>query len=82
MDGARGLVGLCIAPCCHHRCTWEAYVGKDELMELGLTQREIELAFWMAGECSCPQLSCLAPLLLRCTCYPDSHVVYVVVVDL
>ena len=48
--GEQQLAGLCIAPCCHHRCTWEAYVGKDELMELGLSQREIELAFWMAGE--------------------------------
>jgi Methyltransferase TRM13 len=47
--GGEGFEGLCIAPCCHHRCTWEAYVGKDELMQLGLSQREIELAFWMAG---------------------------------
>lgn len=52
--GARQLAGLCIAPCCHHRCTWQAYVGKDVLMELGLSQREIELAFWMAGERSFP----------------------------
>jgi tRNA:m4X modification enzyme len=55
--GAKGLGGLCIAPCCHHKCTWEAYVGKDELMELGLSQREIELAFWMAGMCLLPVLS-------------------------
>jgi tRNA:m4X modification enzyme len=44
-----GLAGLCIAPCCHHRCTWKAYIGKEALLKLGLTRREIELMFWMSS---------------------------------
>lgn len=41
------LKGFCIAPCCHQRCQWDEYVGKDELLRLGLHQREVELMFWM-----------------------------------
>lgn len=43
------LKGFCLAPCCHQRCQWDEYVGQDELMKLGLRQREVELMFWMGS---------------------------------
>ena len=43
------LKGFCLAPCCHQRCQWDEYVGKEELVRLGLCQREIELMFWMGS---------------------------------
>jgi tRNA:m4X modification enzyme len=29
--------GILIALCCHHRCDWSSYVGKDFLLKRGLT---------------------------------------------
>jgi tRNA:m4X modification enzyme len=29
--------GILIALCCHHRCDWSSYVGKDFLLKCGLT---------------------------------------------
>ena len=46
---APALAGLCIAPCCHHACSWQAYVGKDVIRELGFSAREFEMLSWMAG---------------------------------
>jgi hypothetical protein len=51
-QGSRGcLEGVCIATCCHHRCTWQAYVGKYTMRQLGFDQREFEMLSWMAGAC-------------------------------
>eukprot|EP00892_Ulva_mutabilis_P007843 jgi/Ulvmu1/5430/UM022_0225.1 len=47
------LKGFCLAPCCHQRCQWDEYVGKDELIKLGLCQREVELLFWMGRWAFC-----------------------------
>jgi tRNA:m4X modification enzyme len=51
------LKGICIATCCHHRCTWEDYVGKTFFKEkLGGSAVEFEvlrlLSSWalMGGE--------------------------------
>lgn len=41
--------GLAIAPCCHHRCGWRAYVGKPLFRRLGFSPQEFELISWMTG---------------------------------
>ena len=46
--------GVCLATCCHFRCTWKAYVGKRALIELGFGQRDFDLLSMMAG--ALPQL--------------------------
>ncbi|KAG2488324.1 hypothetical protein HYH03_013174 [Edaphochlamys debaryana] len=47
------LLGLAIAPCCHHRCGWRAYTGKGLFRRLGLTAEEFELSSWMTGWALC-----------------------------
>lgn len=37
------LVGILIALCCHHRCDWSPYVGKDFLLEQGFTEDDFPL---------------------------------------
>jgi len=37
------LVGILIALCCHHRCDWGHYVGKDFLLEQGFTEDDFPL---------------------------------------
>lgn len=37
------LEGICIATCCHHKCTWETYVGKEFWVNtLGLSPEDFE----------------------------------------
>lgn len=49
MDGQAGLQGLAIATCCHHRCTWESFVGKDFFKKQSFSSCEFELVSWMTG---------------------------------
>lgn len=44
-----GLLGCAVATCCHHRCTWEHYVGKPFFSSLGFLAAEFELISWMTG---------------------------------
>jgi tRNA:m4X modification enzyme len=37
------LLGLGVATCCHHRCTWQHYVAQDVILELGFTPEEFEM---------------------------------------
>ena len=56
LDGGaswRRLHGLAIAPCCHHRCGWRAFVGKPLFRRLGFTGEEFELMSWMTGWALC-----------------------------
>jgi Methyltransferase TRM13 len=45
------LRGLCIATCCHHRCTWQHYVNRPFFQRLGFSPEEFELISWMTGAC-------------------------------
>ncbi|GFR49794.1 hypothetical protein Agub_g11732 [Astrephomene gubernaculifera] len=51
--GGAVLRGLAIAPCCHHRCGWRAYVGKPLFRRLGFSPLEFELMSWMTGWALC-----------------------------
>ena len=46
------LRGLCIATCCHHRCTWQHYVNRPFFQRLGFSPDEFELISWMTGALS------------------------------
>ncbi|XP_062593752.1 tRNA:m(4)X modification enzyme TRM13 homolog [Saccostrea cucullata] len=43
------LAGITIALCCHHRCTWETYVGKEFIKNCGLSHREFTLLCKLSG---------------------------------
>lgn len=45
--------GLAIAPCCHHRCGWRAYVGKPWFRSHGFSDLDFELVSWMTGWALC-----------------------------
>ena len=44
-----GLQGFGIATCCHHRCSWEHYVGRSFFQEHGMTEADFQLVSWMTG---------------------------------
>lgn len=43
------LAGVTIALCCHHRCSWDTYIGKDFMEKCGLTQRDFALLCKLSG---------------------------------
>lgn len=43
------LRGLGIATCCHHLCSWRAYVNKRFFVDLGFTPREFGLIAWLTS---------------------------------
>lgn len=66
------LKGVCIATCCHHRCTWEDYVGKAFFTDkLGGTAVEFEvlrlISSWalMGDDETCPDF----PRITKDSCF-------------
>ena len=58
--GARsGLQGFGIATCCHHRCSWEHYVGRDLFQKHSMSEEDFHLVTWMTGTARCVPVSCL-----------------------
>lgn len=49
VPGEAGLQGFAIATCCHHRCSWQHYVGKPMFKGLGFSPDEFEIISWMTG---------------------------------
>jgi len=47
------LGGLLIALCCHHRCDWSPYVGKEFLTEQGFTEEDFDLLSSITSWCTC-----------------------------
>ncbi|XP_069823657.1 tRNA:m(4)X modification enzyme TRM13 homolog [Dendropsophus ebraccatus] len=45
--------GVVIALCCHHRCDWQHYVGRDFFERLGLGQREFGFFQRMSSWATC-----------------------------
>jgi hypothetical protein len=60
-------VGVSIAPCCHFRCSWKAFVGKKAFQELGFGQRDFELMSWMSS-------ALLFHWAARCMIKPLTHI--------
>ena len=44
--------GLAIAPCCHHRCCWQHFVGKEAFCRMGFSPLDFEIISWMTGNIS------------------------------
>ncbi|XP_041357033.1 tRNA:m(4)X modification enzyme TRM13 homolog [Gigantopelta aegis] len=45
--------GIVIALCCHHRCTWRAYVGKHFMRQCGFSSRDFQLLTSMSSWATC-----------------------------
>ena len=45
------LAGLAMAPCCHHSCSWRAYVNKPFLKASGIGRREFSILKRLASWC-------------------------------
>lgn len=48
-----GVDGLLVALCCHHRCNWKTFVGKDWFVERGLGPRQFSLITSMSAWATC-----------------------------
>lgn len=48
-----GVDGLLVALCCHHRCNWKTFVGKDWFIEHGLGPRQFSLITSMSAWATC-----------------------------
>ena len=48
-EASSGLQGFGIATCCHHRCSWEDYVGRSFFQEHSMTEADFQLLSWMTG---------------------------------
>lgn len=49
VPGEAGVQGFAVATCCHHRCSWQHYVGKPLFNSLEFTPDEFEVISWMTG---------------------------------
>ena len=49
VTGEAGVQGFAVATCCHHRCSWQHYVGKPLFKRLGFSPDEFEVISWMTG---------------------------------
>lgn len=47
--GEAGVKGFAVATCCHHRCSWQHYVGKPLFKRLEFSPDEFEIVSWMTG---------------------------------
>uniref|UniRef100_A0A8C5QG27 tRNA:m(4)X modification enzyme TRM13 n=1 Tax=Leptobrachium leishanense TaxID=445787 RepID=A0A8C5QG27_9ANUR len=52
-DEQNKVAGIVIALCCHHRCDWQHYVGKEFFRNLGLGQREFNFFQRMSSWATC-----------------------------
>ncbi len=50
--GRRMEVGVCVATCCHHACSWADYAGKQWLQDAGFTREEFNLLKHWSGWCT------------------------------
>jgi len=45
--------GMMVALCCHHRCDWATYVGRDFMTSCGVTPREFDLLTRLSSWATC-----------------------------
>ena len=50
---ASPLKGIVMALCCHHQCSWKAYVGKRFLQDLGISERQYMAMVRMTSWATC-----------------------------
>ncbi|ESP05541.1 hypothetical protein LOTGIDRAFT_102700 [Lottia gigantea] len=49
----RSIKGVVIALCCHHRCTWKSYVGKEFIRSVNLTSTDFNIMSSMSSWATC-----------------------------
>ena len=47
------LKGIMIALCCHHRCVWSSYVGKQFMLQQGFSREEFNLMTSISSWATC-----------------------------
>ena len=52
-SGSDRLRGLMIALCCHHRCDWSSFVGKQFLKDQGFTRDDFDILVSMTSWATC-----------------------------
>ncbi len=62
---------IVLALCCHHRCDWQTYVGKDFFTELGVSAHEFHLICSMTSWATCATRTFLNKLSERGTEKPN-----------
>merc|ERR1712232_700062 len=64
------VVGVAIALCCHHLCTWESYVNREWILDHGFSASEFNLICRMSAWATCRPTGPLgdARLKLGCAC--------------
>ena len=68
LDSAVGeLEAIVLALCCHHRCDWQTYTGKEFFTDLGLTARDFHLICSMTSWATCATRTFLNKLAERAT---------------
>lgn len=45
--------GIVLAVCCHHRCNWESYVGKDFFLDSGFSAEDFHLIITLSSWYTC-----------------------------
>ncbi|KFM76015.1 tRNA guanosine-2'-O-methyltransferase TRM13-like protein, partial [Stegodyphus mimosarum] len=46
-------LGMVMALCCHHRCTWSTYIGKEFMKEHGISERDFKIMCCIASWATC-----------------------------
>ena len=68
IDSAVGeLEAIVLALCCHHRCDWQTYTGKEFFTDLGLSARDFHLICSMTSWATCATRTFLNKLAERAT---------------
>ena len=68
LDSAVGeLEAIVLALCCHHRCDWQTYTGKEFFKDLGLSARDFHLICSMTSWATCATRTFLNKLAERAT---------------
>ncbi|XP_059177609.1 tRNA:m(4)X modification enzyme TRM13 homolog isoform X2 [Physella acuta] len=49
--------GIMIALCCHHQCSWSTYVGKDFMLNIGLSPAEFDLLTRLSSWATCAKVT-------------------------
>lgn len=62
--------GVVIATCCHHKCSYSHYFGKEIMSEFGFTPSDCELLFWMSGWALCGHAGCCGQDQVESDCSP------------
>lgn len=71
--GSCGCIGLAVATCCHHRCTWKQYVNKGFFREHGFTPEAMAPSLEdPIPASSLPPSTNLSPLLPPSSSFPSA----------